>query len=206
MGSRWWTLGEPTKGLISAVAVLIIACPCALGLATPTAILVGTGRGASLGVLIKGGEVLERSKKVDTVLFDKTGTLTKGQMALTDVVTATGSDDHEVLRLTAAVEDGSEHPVGRAIVDGARAAGIAVPEVTGFAAVAGHGVKAEVDGATVHVGRRARSAGPPTATVSAVTAEVTWRTVDLGDDASRVRSDGGVSSPPTASRPSASRP
>ncbi len=150
----WWALGDPTKGLISAVAVLIIACPCALGLATPTAILVGTGKGASLGVLIKGGEVLERSKKVDTVLFDKTGTLTKGQMALTDVVTATGGDDREVLRVTAAVEDGSEHPVGRAIVDGARAAGIAVPEVTGFEAVAGHGVKADVDGTVVYVGRR----------------------------------------------------
>jgi len=151
----WWVLGDdPTKGLVAAVAVLIIACPCALGLATPTAILVGTGKGASMGVLIKGGEVLERSKKVDTVVFDKTGTLTKGQMSLTDVVAAAGVDEQDLLRWAAAVEDGSEHPVGRAVVDGARAAGLTVPPAVGFASVAGHGVRAEVDGVVVHVGRR----------------------------------------------------
>ena len=150
----WWGVGDPTKGLVAAVAVLIIACPCALGLATPTAILVGTGKGASMGVLIKGGEVLERSKKVDTVIFDKTGTLTKGQMSLTDVIGAAGVDRDELLRRAAAVEDGSEHPVGRAVVDGARAEGMTIPPATGFASVAGHGVRAEVDGVVVHVGRR----------------------------------------------------
>ncbi|MEO5678281.1 MAG: heavy metal translocating P-type ATPase [Acidimicrobiales bacterium] len=151
-----WSIlgGNPTKGLVAAVAVLIIACPCALGLATPTAILVGTGKGASMGVLIKGGEVLERSKKVDTVVFDKTGTLTKGQMSLTDVIPADGVDRDDLLRRAAAVEDGSEHPVGRAVVDGARAARLDIPPATGFAAVAGHGVRADVDGVVVHVGRR----------------------------------------------------
>ena len=151
----WWAVGgDPTKGLVAAVAVLIIACPCALGLATPTAILVGTGKGASMGVLIKGGEVLERSKKVDTVVFDKTGTLTKGQMSLTDVIVGEGVEKADLLRRAAAVEDGSEHPVGRAVVDGARAAGMTIPAATGFASVAGHGVRAEVDGVAVHVGRR----------------------------------------------------
>ena len=147
----WWIAGDATKGLVSAVAVLIIACPCALGLATPTAILVGTGRGASMGVLIKGGEVLERSKRIDTVVFDKTGTLTRGDMALTDVV---GGNSDEVLSRAAAVEDGSEHPVGRAVVTGARSRGLDIPTVTGFSAVAGKGVKATVAGTTVFVGRR----------------------------------------------------
>jgi len=105
-------------------------------------------------VLIKGGEVLERSKKVDTVVFDKTGTLTKGQMSLTDVIVGVGVDRADLLRRAAAVEDGSEHPVGRAVVDGARAAGMTIPAATGFASVAGHGVRAEVDGVVVHVGRR----------------------------------------------------
>ncbi len=123
-----WALGgDATRGLVAAVAVLIIACPCALGLATPTAIMVGTGRGAAMGVLIKGGEVLERSKRIDTVVFDKTGTLTKGQMALTDVTPADGVDDVELLRLAAAVEAGSEHPVGRAVVDGANDRRVDVP-------------------------------------------------------------------------------
>ena len=154
----WWLLGaDPTGGLVAAVAVLIIACPCALGLATPTAIMVGTGRGASMGVLIKGGEVLERSKRIDTVVFDKTGTLTKGHMTLTDVVALDGGDETELLGLVAAAEDGSEHPVGRAIVDGARARGAgpaSAGAVSGFGAVAGHGVHATVDGTIVHVGRR----------------------------------------------------
>ena len=151
----WWVVGgDPTQGLVAAVAVLIIACPCALGLATPTAILVGTGKGASMGVLIKGGEVLERSKRVDTVVFDKTGTLTKGQMSLTDVVAVAGVDEGDLLRWAAAVEDGSEHPVGRAVVDGARATPLTIPTATGFASVAGHGVRAEVDGTIVYVGRR----------------------------------------------------
>jgi cation-transporting ATPase V len=150
----WWAGGDGTRGLVAAVAVLIIACPCALGLATPTAIMVGTGRGAAMGVLIKGGEVLERSKRINTVVFDKTGTLTEGQMALTDVVPADDVDRADVLRRAAAVEAASEHPVGRAVVDGASRDGLDVPAATAFAALAGHGVRATVAGTVVHVGRR----------------------------------------------------
>src|SRR5713101_8479976 len=106
-------------GLVAAVAVLIIACPCALGLATPTAIMVGTGRGAALGILIKGADVLERSKRIDTVIFDKTGTLTRGQMTLTDIIATSGTAEDELLARVGAIEDASEHPVGRAIVDAA---------------------------------------------------------------------------------------
>ncbi len=150
----WWLAADPTGGLVAAVAVLIIACPCALGLATPTAIMVGTGRGASMGVLIKGGEVLERSKRIDTVVFDKTGTLTRGEMALTDVAPAPGTDERELLARAAAVEDASEHPLGRAVVDGARERAIRIGAVDSFEAVAGHGVHATLDGVLVHVGRR----------------------------------------------------
>jgi cation-transporting ATPase V/Cu+-exporting ATPase len=151
----WWAAGEPGRGLVAAVAVLIIACPCALGLATPTAIMVGTGRGAAMGILIKGGEILERSKRIDTVVFDKTGTLTMGRMAVTDIEPATGVEAAELLRRAAAVEQGSEHPVGRAVVERARADGLATVTATDFAAVAGHGVTGTVDGITVVVGRRA---------------------------------------------------
>ncbi|MGH9177760.1 MAG: heavy metal translocating P-type ATPase [Acidimicrobiales bacterium] len=151
----WWLLADDAGGgLVAAVAVLIIACPCALGLATPTAIMVGTGRGAAMGVLIKGGEVLERSKRVDTVVFDKTGTLTRGQMALTDVVPADGESDDVVLGRAAAVESASEHPVGRAVVDGARERLGGLSPAEDFTSVAGHGVRASVDGVPVHVGRR----------------------------------------------------
>ncbi len=150
----WWATGDASGGLVAAVAVLIIACPCALGLATPTAIMVGTGRGAAMGVLIKGGEVLERSKRVDTVVFDKTGTLTRGQMALTDVDAADGVDDKELLRRAAAVEAASEHPVGRAVVTAARERDGSLAEATEFESVAGHGVRASVDATVVHVGRR----------------------------------------------------
>jgi len=138
--------------------VLIIACPCALGLATPTAIMVGTGRGAELGVLIKGGEVLEGARRIDTVVFDKTGTLTRGEMALTETRPIGDEDADEVLARAAAVEAASEHPIGRAIVDGARrnlpVRGVAIPPAEGFVAVAGHGVRAVVDGMAVAVGRR----------------------------------------------------
>ena len=150
----WWSIGsDPTRGLVAAVAVLIIACPCALGLATPTAIMVGTGRGASMGVLIKGGEILERSRQIDTIVFDKTGTLTKGRMSLAGLEVLADTDEADLLRLAAAVEDASEHPIGRAIVEAARDRGIDLPAVTAFAASAGHGVRAEVDGTTVYVGR-----------------------------------------------------
>jgi copper-transporting P-type ATPase V len=151
-----WTVagGDPRQGLIAAVAVLIIACPCALGLATPTAIMVGTGRGAELGVLIKSVEVLERTRRITTVVFDKTGTLTRGEMALTDVVPAAGLQESELLRRVGAVEALSEHPIGRAITASARQRAGALPEAVGFQALAGRGARAEVDGTMVWVGRR----------------------------------------------------
>lgn len=151
-----WTLfaANAVAGMTAAVAVLIIACPCALGLATPTAIMVGTGRGADLGILVKGGEVLEASKKIDTVVFDKTGTLTQAQMRLTDVIADRRRQPNVVLRIAAAVESGSEHPIGAAIVAAAQKCGLEIPAATAFANVAGHGVRAEVDGKPVLVGRR----------------------------------------------------
>jgi cation-transporting ATPase V len=152
--AAWALLGEPVDGLIAAVAVLIIACPCALGLATPTAIMVGTGRGAERGVLIKGAEVLEQSRRVDVVVFDKTGTLTRGKMSLTDVRALEGDDPDVLLRRAAAVESHSEHPVAAAIVAGAREAGERLPTVAGFASAPGLGVRGTVDGIGVLVGRR----------------------------------------------------
>ncbi|MGH3634759.1 MAG: heavy metal translocating P-type ATPase, partial [Mycobacterium sp.] len=150
-----WALlaANPVAGMTAAVAVLIVACPCALGLATPTAIMVGTGRGADMGILVKGGEVLEASKKIDTVVFDKTGTLTHAQMRLTDVVAGKRRQPDLVLRIAAAVESGSEHPIGAAIVAGARERGLEIPAATAFANLAGRGVRAEVDGRPVFVGR-----------------------------------------------------
>jgi cation-transporting ATPase V len=153
--AAWWLLaGDPAAGLVAAVAVLIIACPCALGLATPTAIMVGTGRGAAMGVLVKGGEVLERSKHVDTVVFDKTGTLTNGQMTLVGVVCAAGVTERDLLARAGAAEEATEHPVGRAIAEAAHQTVGTLTSATGFRAIAGHGVRAEVGGTTVHVGRR----------------------------------------------------
>ncbi|HWD72252.1 MAG TPA: heavy metal translocating P-type ATPase, partial [Actinomycetota bacterium] len=155
----WWALGgDVGMGVLAAVAVLIVACPCALGLATPMAIMVGTGRGANLGVLIKGGEVLERSRVVDTMVMDKTGTLTTGRLLLTDIVPAPGVAGADLLRLVAAAEAASEHPVGQALAAAASArGGDALPEapVEHFEAVAGLGVVAEVDGTRVAVGRPA---------------------------------------------------
>jgi len=151
----WIAAGESTAfAFTAAVAVLIIACPCALGLATPTALLVGTGRGAQLGLLIKGPEVLESTRRVDTVVLDKTGTVTTGRMALVDVVVADGEERAEVLRLAGALEDASEHPVARAVASAARDAG-ALPAVEGFANRAGLGVEGVVDGHAVVVGRPA---------------------------------------------------
>jgi cation-transporting ATPase V len=155
----WWLLGgDAVKGLIAAVAVLIIACPCALGLATPTAIMVGVGRGAELGVLIKSVEVLELTRRITTVVLDKTGTLTRGRMALTDVVAAEGVDRAALLRRGGAVEADSEHPIGAAVAAGARQR-VELPAVRGFEALAGLGVRADVptgdgDPVTVWVGRR----------------------------------------------------
>ena len=146
-----WSLdGQPLRGMLAAVAVLIIACPCALGLATPIAIMAGTGRGAALGVLIKGGEVLEATRRIDTVAFDKTGTLTAGRMRLTEI-----HGDPETVRLAAGVEAGSEHPIGAAVTNAAAERGITVPQGTGVRAEPGAGVRGTVEGRTVLVGRPA---------------------------------------------------
>ena len=139
----------------AAVATLIIACPCALGLATPTALLVGTGRGAQLGLLISGPEVLEHSRSIDMVVLDKTGTLTTGNMQALAVFVEAGHTEKTVLASAAGVEAGSEHPLARAIVEKARADGLAIPEATGFSAEAGFGATATVDGDAVAVGRPA---------------------------------------------------
>jgi len=150
----WLALGEgPSAAFTAAVAVLIIACPCALGLATPTALLVGTGRGAQLGLLIKGPEVLESTRRVDTVLLDKTGTVTTGRMSLVGVVTAPGVDEGDVLRLVGAVEDASSHPIARAVADAARQRFGDLPEVASFVDHAGYGVDGVVDGRHVVAGR-----------------------------------------------------
>jgi P-type Cu+ transporter len=150
----WLVAGFPvTAAFTAAVAVLIIACPCALGLATPTALLVGTGRAAQLGVLIKGPEVLESSRRVDTIVLDKTGTVTTGKMTLVDVIAGPGTDRDSLLRYAGALEDASEHPVAQAIAGGARAELGALPEPEDFAGVAGKGVQGVVDGHAVVVGR-----------------------------------------------------
>ncbi|NPV69171.1 MAG: copper-translocating P-type ATPase [Firmicutes bacterium] len=136
--------GDVTRSLLSMTAVLVIACPCALGLATPTAIMVGTGRGAEMGILIRGGEHLERAHKVTVVVLDKTGTLTRGQPSVTDVVTLEPLDRSTLLELTASAERGSEHPLGVAIVEYARSQGIEVREPVDFVAIPGQGVRATV--------------------------------------------------------------
>jgi Cu+-exporting ATPase len=158
----WWvgTGSGWTAAFTAAVAVLIIACPCALGLATPTALLVGTGRGAQLGILIKGPETLESTRTVDTVVLDKTGTVTTGRMSLVDVIPAAGVDREQLLRLAGAVEAASEHPIAQAIA-AAAADEARLSQVAGFASTEGLGVTGTVDGHTVHVGRPAllRQAG-----------------------------------------------
>ncbi len=174
--AAWWLFGPAPAGLralTNAVAVLVIACPCAMGLATPTAIMVGTGRGAEFGVLIRNATALELLHRVDTVVFDKTGTLTVGRPAVTDVVPAAGVMavraaggstaeasaemvlDDEVLALAAAVEQGSEHPLGEAIVARAKERGLALPPVTGFTTVPGQGIDALATDGRVLLGNRA---------------------------------------------------
>ncbi|NLU84553.1 copper-translocating P-type ATPase [Rhodococcus sp. HNM0569] len=146
------TGGSVAAAFTAAVAVLIIACPCALGLATPMALMVGTGRGAQLGILIKGPEVLESTRRIDTVVLDKTGTVTTGVMALLDIATAPGESENDLLRIAGAVEHGSEHPIARAIA-AAAADRSTLPGVTDFANIEGLGVEGTVDGHTVLVGR-----------------------------------------------------
>ena len=147
--------GSLTIAFQAAVATLIIACPCALGLATPTALLVGTGRGAQLGLLISGPEVLEHSRSIDMVVLDKTGTLTTGNMRALAVHAEVGHSNDEVLGRAAAVEAGSEHPLARAIVDKAREESISIPQATGFSTEAGFGASATIGGESVAVGRPA---------------------------------------------------
>ena len=152
--AAWLLTGHSAnEAFTAAVAVLIIACPCALGLATPTAIMVGTGRGAQLGIVIKGGEVLEATRQIDTAVLDKTGTITTGRMALVDAVVAPGEDEARVLFLAGSAEDASEHPIARAIADGVRDRGQDLVAPTSFANEPGHGVRAVVDGQEIEVGR-----------------------------------------------------
>jgi Cu+-exporting ATPase len=155
----WAIFGPETENLTMAIsttiAVLIIACPCALGLATPTAIMVGTGRAAELGILISNGEALEQAQRLTAVVLDKTGTITHGRPAVTGVTTRGGWTESEVLALVAAAEAGSEHPLAQAIVDHARDAGIRLAEVTAFDAVPGHGIDAVVAGRRVQIGNQA---------------------------------------------------
>ncbi|MGV9763449.1 heavy metal translocating P-type ATPase [Micromonospora tulbaghiae] len=193
-GTLGWWLGTgsgPTAAFTAAVAVLIIACPCALGLATPTALLVGTGRGAQLGVLIKGPEVLESTRRADTVVLDKTGTVTTGRMALAEVLPAGGEDAAELLRVAGALEAASEHPIARAVAEAAAVAG-ALPPVGEFANAEGLGVAGTVDGRTVVVGRarllRERGLDVPEEVVRAATgAEAAGRTAILAGWDGRAR-------------------
>ncbi|MGK9050205.1 heavy metal translocating P-type ATPase [Neorhizobium petrolearium] len=151
----WFFIGpEPalTHALVNAVAVLIIACPCAMGLAVPTSIVVGGGRAAELGVLFRKGEALQELRNVGLIVLDKTGTVTKGRPELTDLVAAEGFAGDEVLSLVAAVEAQSEHPIADAVVKAAEAKGIAVPKAEGFEAVTGYGIRAEVEGRAIAVG------------------------------------------------------
>ena len=158
-----WLLtgGSPTEAFTAAVAVLIIACPCALGLATPTALMVGTGRGAQLGILIKGPEVLESTRRVDTIVLDKTGTVTTGRMALTAVHTVPGVTEADALRLAGALEHPSEHPVGAAVAAAAAERLGPLPPVEDFRSVPGLGVRGVVEGHTVIAGREALLTGGP---------------------------------------------
>ncbi|MFL6029776.1 MAG: heavy metal translocating P-type ATPase, partial [Gaiellaceae bacterium] len=151
----WLVSGaSASASFTAAVAVLIIACPCALGLATPTALMVGTGRGAQLGVLIKGPEVLERTRRIDTIVLDKTGTVTEGRMELADVTLVDGAARHDVLRLAGAVEAASEHPIAQAIARAARDEVGSLPSVEQFRNQPGVGVTGVVEGHAVAVGRR----------------------------------------------------
>jgi Cu+-exporting ATPase len=150
----WWLAGNFPQGLLAFIAVLIIACPCALGIATPAALMVGVGKGAEAGILIRGGEVLERARSLTTVVFDKTGTLTRGEPNVTDTLPLAGFDETAILRLAATVESGSEHPLGEAIVRAAKHRELALPKVEDFEAIPGHGIRGKAAGRTVMLGNR----------------------------------------------------
>jgi P-type Cu+ transporter len=179
--AAWATFGPEPRlayALVAAVTVLIIACPCALGLATPMSIMVGVGRGAQAGVLIKNAEALERMERVDTLVIDKTGTLTEGKPKVTAIVTAPGHDESAVLRLAASVERASEHPLGRAIVEAAAARNLALADATDFDAPAGRGVVGTVEGRRIALGN------------ARFLAERKIATASLAGEAERLRRDG----------------
>ncbi|MGG7649289.1 MULTISPECIES: heavy metal translocating P-type ATPase [Pseudomonas] len=150
----WSLAGNFPQGLLAFIAVLIISCPCALGVATPAALMVGVGKGADNGILIRGGEVLERAEKLSTVVFDKTGTITRGEPNVTDVISFGTASENEVLKLAAAVESGSEHPLGAAIVRAARHRDISLPKATGINGIAGHGIEGSIDSRKIWLGNR----------------------------------------------------
>jgi Cu+-exporting ATPase len=176
----WFLVSPPdarfTMAFVNAIGVLVIACPCALGLATPTAVMVGTGKGAENGILIKGGEALETAHKLTTIVLDKTGTITAGKPALTDVVVTTGFEEDELLTLVASAEQVSEHPIAAAIVAGAEARGLRLASPDQFQATAGHGIEARIDGRTILLGNaklmrdRGIDVGVLSATVDALAA------------------------------------
>ncbi|MFZ3087740.1 MAG: copper-translocating P-type ATPase, partial [Methylotenera sp.] len=150
----WWLMGNFPQSLMAFIAVLIIACPCALGIATPAALMVGVGKGAEAGILIRGAEVLERAEKLTTVVFDKTGTLTRGEPNVTDVIAIGNQSEEDILRAAAAVEVGSEHPLGEAIVRAAQHRELVLPKVENFEAIPGHGIRGNVDGRVTLLGNR----------------------------------------------------
>ncbi|MBI4685511.1 MAG: cadmium-translocating P-type ATPase [Nitrospirae bacterium] len=150
----WILIGNTTMALLSFVAVLIIACPCALGIATPAALMVGVGKGAELGILIRGAEYLERAEKLNAVVFDKTGTLTKGEPEVTEIVSVNSVSESEILQLAAIAEKGSEHPLAEAILKRANMTGLAIPDAEAFEAVPGHGVKVKSQGKEILIGNR----------------------------------------------------
>ncbi len=175
--AAWAALGPSPRlahALVAAVAVLIIACPCALGLATPMAIMVGTGRGATAGILVRNAEALERLAAVDTLVIDKTGTLTEGRPSLASIVTVSGASENDALRLAAALEQGSEHPLATAILSAARERGISIPAADGFVAEPGRGVRGRVEGHVVAFGseRFVTDSGADVAAVTARAAEL----------------------------------
>lgn len=155
-GLAWFFLGQESWifALTITISVLVIACPCALGLATPTAIMVGTGKGAENGVLIKGGDALESAHKIQTIVFDKTGTITEGKPVVTDILAYNGYDDEAVLTIAASGEMGSEHPLGEAIVEGAKEKGYTLKEYTNFKAIPGHGIEVTIDRKTALLGNQ----------------------------------------------------
>ena len=173
----WWAFaGVFSEALINAVAVLVIACPCALGLATPTAIMVGTGQGARAGILVKNAEALERAEKISVLAVDKTGTLTRGEPVLTDLI-ALAAEADEALALAAGLEQGSEHPLARAVLQRAQAAGVVLPALSDFRAIPGHGVEGLVAGRKLRLGAPAWFAGMALPTGQIATLQAAGKTV-----------------------------